>query len=143
MWSGSIVALSAGLMVALAAPNAMADPSDTTKRAAAAFDEGVDRFKRADYQAAARAFLLADELLPNDQAITNAIAAARRANDFLLVAQAAERALARSDSGPLAAASREALADAATRLSALETSCDVTPCTLSIDGKKAAPGRKY
>src|SRR5436853_142219 len=63
MWSGSIVALSAGLMVALAAPSAVADPSDITKRAAAAFDDGVERFKRADYQAAARAFLLADELV--------------------------------------------------------------------------------
>jgi hypothetical protein len=130
-------------MVALAAPSAVADPSDITKRAAAAFDDGVERFKRADYQAAARAFLLADELVPNGQAITNAIAAARRANDFLVVAEAAERVLARGDSSPLGAAAREALADAATRLSAFETSCDAAPCTLSIDGRKVPPGRKY
>jgi hypothetical protein len=143
MWSRSIVALSAGLILALAGSSATADPSDTTKRAAVAFDDGVDRFKRADYQGAARAFLLADELVPNGQAITNAIAAAKRANDFLVVAEAAERVLARGDSGPLGAAAREALADAATRLSAFDTSCDATPCALSIDGKKVAPGRKY
>ena len=114
-----------------------------TRRAGAAFDDGVAKFKRADYAGAAKAFLLADELAPNPQAITNALAAARRANDFLAVAEAAERALARGDAGPLGTSAREALADAATRLSAIEASCQPAPCALAIDGNKIAPGRRF
>src|SRR5439155_7374763 len=98
----TILELSVSLLALAGVPNAKADPNETTRRAAAAFEDGVARFKRSDYKAAARAFLLADELAPNNQAITNAIAAASRANDLLSVAEAAERVLSRGETGALA-----------------------------------------
>ena len=127
-----------GLVIAT---HASAEPtSDERRRAAAAFDEGVARFKAADYQAAARSFLIADGLAPNAQAIRNAIAAGRRANDFLLVAQAAERVLARPSDAALTADAREALSEASSRLAVVDLSCDVDPCKLALDGNKVSPG---
>jgi hypothetical protein len=145
MRRAALFALSMGILgVSAAAREARAQTAETAmRRAGAAFDDGVARFKRADYAGAAKAFLLADELAPNPQAITNALAAARKANDFLVVAEAAERALARGDTGPLGTSAREAIADAATRLSAIEASCQPTPCALSVDGSSIAPGRKF
>ena len=67
-------------------------PGGNRASAAAAFDEGVTRFDHADYVAAARAFLMADDLSPSADALTNAISAARRGNDHLVVVKAAERA---------------------------------------------------
>ncbi len=109
------------------------------KRAAAAFDEGVARYARAEFAEAARAFLEADRLGPSAVAISNAIAAAKRAGDHLLVARTAERAIARGDA---VIEAREALADAATRLARLELTCEATPCALSLDGE-AAGGTVY
>ena len=55
----SILALPVLLLNLFDATHASADPtSDERRRAAAAFDEGVARFKAADYQAAARLFLM-------------------------------------------------------------------------------------
>jgi hypothetical protein len=140
----AILALFFGVSVVTVSIGTKADtPESTTRRAAAAFDDGVARFKRADYEGAAKAFLVADELVPNAQAITNALAAARKANDFLAVADAAQRALSRGETGTLGTSAREALAEAATRLSAVEATCDPAPCTLSIDGTRIAAGRKY
>lgn len=144
MRSAALVALSMGVLGVCVAREGMAQTGESAmQRAGAAFDDGVARFKRADYEGAAKAFLLADELAPNPQAITNALAAARRANDFLTVATAAERVLARGDSGPLGTSAREALADAASRLSAIEASCEPTSCALSIDGNRVAAGRTF
>jgi len=140
----AILALSALVLVVTVSIGTKADtPEDTTRRAAAAFDDGVARFKRADYEGAAKAFLTADELVPSAQSITNALAAARKANDFLAVAEAAQRVLSRGETGTLGTSAREALAEAATRLSAVETTCDPQPCTLSIDGTRVVGGRKY
>jgi hypothetical protein len=108
--------------------------AEDRKRAAAAFDEGVSLFKQADYAGAARAFLEADRKSPNAATIMNAIGAAKRAGDHLLVARTAERAIARGDAVVVA---REALADAATRLARLELACEATPCTLRLDGEPA------
>jgi hypothetical protein len=137
----AILALLASLQGLLGAANASAEPtSDERRRAAAAFDEGVARFKAADYPAAAQSFLVADGLVPNALAIRNAIAAGRRANDFLLVAQAAERILGRPSEPALTAEAREALSEASSRLALVDLSCDVDPCTLSLDGTRVAPG---
>jgi hypothetical protein len=115
---------------------ARAEPTPAEKqRAAARFDEAVAKFNRAEFGEAARAFLEADGLAPSATAITNAIAAARRANDHLLVARAAERAIARGDA---LVEARSALAEAATRLARLELSCDATPCAIAIDGAPTA-----
>jgi hypothetical protein len=120
------------LSLAVASARAEAPSGEEKKRAAAIFDRGVGLFNQAEFEQAARAFLDADRVAPSSQAITNAIAAARRAGAHLLVAEAAQRAIARDD--PAAPAARAALADAATRLARLELRCDSTPCAVSIDG---------
>lgn len=133
--------------VLAAGPIARADGGEAEgarAQAASAFDEGVARAKRADYEGAARAFLRADELMPSAPALTNALAAARKAGDHLAVAHAAERAIARADADPaLAARAREALADAATHLARVEAACDAEACTLTVDGSSTPPGRSF
>lgn len=112
--------------------------------AAAAFDDGVARAACADYEGATRAFLRADELVPSTQALANALAAARKAGDHLVVAHAAERAAARAATDPdLAARARAALAEAATHLARIETTCDAADCTLTVDGFRTPPGRSF
>ncbi|APR75043.1 Hypothetical protein A7982_00389 [Minicystis rosea] len=124
-----------GASLALASTGARADLSAADKqRAAATFDDAVAKYNRAEFGEAARAFFEADRLAPSEIAITNCIAAARRASDHLLVARAAERAIARGDA---LVEARAALAEAATRLSRIEITCDVTPCTTSVDGAAA------
>lgn len=124
---------------------ATAEPTAQQKAAAAAaFDDGVKRFERADYGPAAKAFLLADELLPNPDAITNAIAAARRGNDHLLVAQAAERGLKRAEpDSPLATQAREALSISSRNLVRLELDCEPIPCSIALDGQPVKAGGRY
>jgi hypothetical protein len=147
----SLLVLTMGAMGApAAAQTASATPAPATPTAqqkaaaAAAFDDGVKRFEQADYGPAAKAFLLADELLPNPDAITNAIAAARRANEHLVVAQAAERGLARAEpNSALATQAREALSQAAQHLARLELDCEPTPCSISLDGQPIKPGGRY
>ena len=130
------VTLSASLAIASARAEPAAPPSAAQRhRAAAVFDAAVARFNHAEFAEAARGFFEADELSPSPTAITNAIAAARRASDHLLVARAAERAIARGDA---LVEAREALAEAAIRLSRLELTCDAHPCELTLDGAPAA-----
>jgi hypothetical protein len=115
------------------APAARADPGASDRqRAAAAFDEGVTRYDHAEFAEAARAFLEADRLSPSAVALSNAIGAAKRAGDNLLVARTAEKAIARGDA---VVEARAALADAATRLARLELGCEATPCALTLDGE--------
>jgi hypothetical protein len=130
---------------ALLAVSAAGAPAGAPKDAAAmAFDEGVARFEHADYAAAARAFLKADDLSPSADAESNAIAAARRANDQMLVVDAAERALARAGSNPdLARQAREALAEASRSLARVELGCQPAPCSVWIDGAAVEPGTRY
>ncbi len=118
---------------------AAAGQAPDRKRAAASFDEGVTRYAKAEFAEAARAFLEADRLSPSAVAISNAISAAKRAGDHLLVARTAERAIARGDA---VVEAREALADAATRLARLELGCEATPCAITLDGE-AAGGAVY
>lgn len=130
-----------------AGANARADdgkPESARAEAAAAFDDGVARAARADYEGATRAFLRADELVPSTQALANALAAARKAGDHLVVAHAAERAAGRAASDPdLAARAGAALAEAATHLARIETACDAADCTLTVDGSPTPPGRSF
>lgn len=130
--------------VALGARAAHADaPTAADKqRAGAAFDKAVQQFNRAEFDEAARGFLEADRLAPSTIAITNAIAAARRANDNLFVARASERAIARGDA---LVEARAALAEAATRLARLELSCETTEkaCSITLDGEAAAAGTAW
>jgi hypothetical protein len=124
---------------------ALADAPKTDRAAAAhAFDEAVARFEQADYAGAARAFLKADDLAPSTDALHNAIAAARRANDHLLVVTAAERAIARpNERQELVTEAREALAVAARSLAQVDLNCVPAPCKLLVDGKPSETGKHY
>jgi hypothetical protein len=114
------------------------------ERAARAFDVGAGHFRRAEYGAAARAFLMADEIMSNPQALANAIASARKASDDLLVAQAARRAIERAYVDPgLAGAARDALSDAERRLVRLEIRCEPEPCLLTLDGEVTGAGVRH
>lgn len=128
-----------GPAIALAAPP---DP-------AALFDEGVRKFKQADYEGAAETFLRADEAAPSVQALLNAIGAGRRGHAHLLVARASQRALQRPGaSEDLSRLAREALTEAAAHLARVDLSCapaaaEEPACALSIDGAKADGGVHY
>jgi hypothetical protein len=134
----------AGLLAAPRAAVAQAEPDPAKQRAAAAFEEGVARFGRAEYEAAARAFLRADDEAPSSRALLNAIAAGRRASDHLLVAGAAERAIGRAGADEaLATAAREALAEAAGSLARIDLHCEASPCALRLDDAPAKEGAQY
>lgn len=141
-----LLATVALLWTALEAPPAFAaEPTPEEKqKAASEFDAGVEYFRAAEYEAAARAFLRADVLLPNSEAIANAITAAERANDHLLVVEAAERGLDRKETDPgLAAEARRALSNASKHLARLDLGCEPQPCDLFIDGTPTDPGARY
>ena len=98
--------------VLLAEERAAPSVAAPRERAAALYDRGVAAFERADYESAAQSFLDADTAAPSSDAVRNALAAARRANDPALVRAAAERGARREASDPeLAAQSRAALAE--------------------------------
>jgi hypothetical protein len=129
------------LAASLVATAGRADPSaEDRTRAATLFDDAVAKYSRAEFGAAARGFFDADGLAPSTGAITNAIEAARRAGDFVLVARAAERAIGRGAALVLA---RTALADAATRLARIELSCSPAPCSIAVDGAPTDPSEAW
>lgn len=130
------------LMMCLVRP-CVAD-TETIQLAAETYDAALAHYNRAEYAEAARLFLQADSILPSEEALSNAIAAARRANEHLLVARAALRASAREEAAPeLAARAREALTEAEKHLSRLELSCEPVPCEIELDGTLVTPGRQY
>ena len=120
-------------------------PSASTRsKAAEHYDRGVDHFERAQYAAAVKEFLAADELVPSSDALNSAIAAARRSNDHLLVLRASQRAIQRESVDPkLAAGARQALAEASRNLARIEASCDPAPCALELDGEPIPTGTNY
>ncbi|HEX3597271.1 MAG TPA: hypothetical protein VHU80_19315 [Polyangiaceae bacterium] len=132
------------VVLLLAEGGALGAPADSKTRAAELFEQGVRQFSSSQYESAAQAFLAADELMPNTRALINGITAARRAGMHLIVARAAERALARPDMDPGGTAlAREALAEAARNLSVVEATCSPAPCTITVDGAAMAPSRDY
>lgn len=119
-------------------------PKTDRAAAARAFDDAVARFDQADYAGAARAFLRADDFAPSTDALHNAIAAARKANDHLLVVTAAERAISRpNERQELVTEAREALVVAARSLAQVDLSCTPAPCKLLVDDKPSASGKHY
>lgn len=141
MFSGT--RLIPGLIVVCAclqAGSAAAEPASDRQRAAAEFDRGVSLFEAADFEAAAHAFLEADRLAPNGEALANALVAGRKASSHLLVARAAERALTRDDPG-LVRKAREALAGALPHVARLEAACAVDGCSLELNGEAIGAGR--
>jgi hypothetical protein len=120
------------------------DESAERRRAAELYDRAVALYESARYAEAARAFYEADQAFPSSDALSSAIAAARLAHDALLVARAAQRAVAREGSDPkLAADARAALSEAEAHLARVDLACSPAPCTLSIESHDVAPGRHY
>jgi hypothetical protein len=131
-----------GLLITDAASGA--DERDKRASAAAAYDEGVKHFQAARYPEATRSFLRADEFVPSRDALLNAIAAARRANDHMLIVEAAQRATVREpEDAELAAKARQALSEASLHLGRLDISCAPTPCSLKLDEAGIGPGVHY
>ncbi len=129
---------------ALASPPVLAQDAAARGRAADAFDEGVRLFEQAEYRAAALSFWRAHEALPNDEALTNALNAATRAQDHLLVARVALAALSRgATAAALARQARDALTTVAPKLARLTLDCEPAPCALTLDGIPVDPGDHY
>lgn len=113
-------------------------------QAARAYDEGATLFDRAQYAAAARAFLRADDTLPSSDAVSSALVAARKSDDHLLVVKVAERAIARENvDSKLSAQGRQALLDAARHLARLDLGCEPEPCTITLDQIEVKSGSHY
>lgn len=132
------------MLLGLSSQVASAAADDPKSRAAELFEQGVRQFSNAEYEAATRTFLSADDIAPNSRALVNGIIAARRAGLYLVVAETAERALSRSDvdnSGR--ALAREALNDAAAHLTRVDVACTASPCKITIDGAATNPGPRY
>ena len=118
--------------------------AEQREQAAHAYDEGATLFDRAQFAAAAQAFLRADDTLPSLDAVSSALVAARKSNDHLLIVKVAERAIAReSADAKLAAQGRQALLDAARHLARLDLSCEPEPCTITLDQVEVKPGSHY
>ncbi|HEY3493665.1 MAG TPA: hypothetical protein VGK73_03220 [Polyangiaceae bacterium] len=115
--------------------------AETTRTAAALYDEAVRLFDAARYAESARAFLRADEAQPNAAALESALAAARRAGDPLLLAAAARRVLGREQQdAALTKQAAEALTEAERHVARVELVCSPAPCELAIDSEPVAPG---
>jgi hypothetical protein len=133
------------LLISFVSGSVRAQPSDQAKaRAAALFDQGVRQFAKAQYADAARSFLSADEALPSSQALTNAIDAALRADEPLIVARTANRALARPNVDQDAVqAAHAALAEVTPRLARVDVECEPDTCAIRIDGNASPSGVSY
>jgi hypothetical protein len=125
------------------------DGSAARERAATLYDRGVVEFERAEYARAAQSFLDADTAAPSNDAVRNALAAARRANDDALVRVAAQRALTREGSDPeLSRQAKAALAAlpapppeppaANPSAGSASTNAASTPAAMTTDGSATA-----
>jgi hypothetical protein len=139
--SFTILALASMFFVCIAS----ADPdSNAAQRAGDLFDKGVQEFSAANYGPATRTFLNADALVRNVRAVLNALASARESKDPLLMAAAAERALAHGDlPANEAARARDELAVATRQLARLELDCAPEPTSIAVDGDTVTPGVVY
>lgn len=138
--------LIAGFFTVPRAAHAQAKPTteQALDAAASAYDEGVEAFDRAEYKRAVLAFLRADALVPSDDALSNAITAAVRGGEHLMVTLAAERAIARQGADPkLVTRARKALAFASSKLAQLVLTCEPLPCGIALDGDVVASGSRY
>jgi len=141
---GAALALSLSLFASVWALPCHAEPSDRTdaatrERAASTYDRGVSAYDRGEYAASARAFLDADAVLPNDDALANAIAAARRAQDRALLEEAGTRAAQRKNAPELAKLGSQAVSEARTLPNAQPSSQPVTPAGTSAAATSSAP----
>lgn len=129
-----------------AAPERAQDPPAPAGRgdAAAQFDAGVTAYKAGDFARAAETFLVADGLAPSVTALSNALAAARKAGIPLLMARAAQRSLARHEMSQADKRSARTMLDQVEpKVARLQLSCEQPGCSPSIDGIAVATGINY
>ena len=140
----STLAVAVVLFAGVSRAEPAAPSSERIEPAAAAYDAGVKAFESSDFALATRQFLRADALVPNTDALYNALLAAQRAKDDALVATAAERAAGREASAPeLAKRAKKSLAQVESRVARLVLSCQPAPCELTIDGEPITAGASY
>jgi hypothetical protein len=114
-----------------------------TARAADLYDEATRLYEAGQYAAAAEKYLDADTVVPTSEALSNAIASARKANAPLLVARAAQRAIARELLDPvLAERARVALKEVEPQLTPLESPPPQASSTEPPLRGEPAPARK-
>lgn len=107
-----VAALTAFALAGVTERTANAEPGarSARERAALAYDAGVHAYEQKNDAVAARHFLDADAIAPNDDALRNALVAAKRSGDAALVRETAERVLARPhDDTALVSAAQSAL----------------------------------
>lgn len=118
------------------------EPSDL-RRAASLYDDAVQSFERGEYEKAARLFLSADDAAPAKDTLFNAIAAAKRGHEHLLVVEAADRLLSRdSVAASEQVSARKSRAEAASHLALLDLSCAPEPCSITLEGEVVEPGAR-
>jgi hypothetical protein len=106
---------------------------DPKQEAREAFERGNDAHERHDYRAAAHAFARADELVPNDAALSAALDEATLGDDAVF----AMRLVQRAENRPGAAASAEkARAKFGSKVGYVKLECDCT-----VDGEAAGRTR--
>jgi hypothetical protein len=110
--------------------------------AALAYDRGAAAYDRGDYPTAATELARADELSPNDVALTLAIGAALRTGDAVLTMTLVDRAESRRPR----AKDLDAMTDAARRKVAgsvgkLRILCPKAPCEATLDGAAFEAGK--
>jgi hypothetical protein len=139
----TLTVLSAALLFA-GSVRAQTTGEDATRKAATLFDEGVRQFSHGQFSQAARAFLAADEAAPSQEAITNAMNAALKAELYVLAARAAERALSRASSDESTRnVARSTLSKVTPKLARLEIACGPAPCSVELDGEPVPLGVSY
>jgi hypothetical protein len=117
---------------------------EATHKAATLFDQGVREFSHGNFAQAARSFLAADDTAPSQEAITNAMNAALKADLYVIAARAAERALSRASSDESTRkVARSTLSKVTPKLARLEIVCGPGPCMIELDGEPAALGVSY
>jgi hypothetical protein len=120
--------------------------TDDARRQVAArqFDAGLEAFREQRYAASARAFFSAYRSAPSSPALDNALAAALRAEEPVLLAQIAQAVLDEpASSEEQVAAARDALAQVQPVLARLEIPCAQPPCEILLDGERVEPGLHY
>lgn len=116
------------------------EPFEAT--AAECFDAGLEAFEQGRHLEAARAFLAADDRVPNVDALRNALAAALASEDDpVLSARIAQRVLERPDSDDaMHRAAQDALDSLRPALAQVTVSCGAASCEPEVDGEAVATG---
>jgi hypothetical protein len=138
-------AVAAAILLAAPLASGEAEPKVTAtseQTAESHFDRAVEHFRNAHYEAAARAFLSADQLKPDSDTLSNALNSAKSSGSHLLIALISERAIEVHQGDPaLVRLARSALAASLPHLGRLRLECAPSPCEVLLDDHAVAPGR--